>query len=91
MSKKRTKEYWEMNTEELAEATREFDQPFVMYKARPMTVAERAEELRARRRRGRPAVGKSAKKTKIKLNWSLIRAADRLSRKARANRRPKAS
>jgi hypothetical protein len=37
----------------MAEATREFEEPFVFKKARPMTAAERGEERKLRRHRGR--------------------------------------
>jgi hypothetical protein len=45
MAKKPTvkaKPYWKMTTEELAEATKEFDQPLPPEKMRPLTKAERA-------------------------------------------------
>jgi hypothetical protein len=40
---KKSKPYWEMTTEELAEATKEFDEEFVADKSRPLTSAERAQ------------------------------------------------
>jgi len=43
MIRKKTKPYWEMTTEELRQATKEFDQEFVEDKFRPLTRAERAE------------------------------------------------
>jgi hypothetical protein len=52
MAKKPTvkaKPYWKMTTEELAEATKEFDQPLPPEKMRPLTKAERARWNRARR------------------------------------------
>src|SRR5439155_24121470 len=60
--KKKAKHPEEMSAAELARATRQFDQPFVFERARPMTNAERAQEGALRRRRGRPKVGKGAKK-----------------------------
>jgi hypothetical protein len=39
---KKQKPYWEMNLEELREATKEFDEEFVADKARPLTPKERA-------------------------------------------------
>ena len=36
-SKKRSKPYWEMTTAELREATKEFDEEFVGYRARPLS------------------------------------------------------
>ena len=39
---KLTKPYWDMTTEELAEATKEFDKPIPLSKTRPLTKQERA-------------------------------------------------
>ena len=76
-----TKKYWEMNSSELAAATREFDQEFVADKARAMTPQERMEENRARRRgRGRPRVGKGTLKIHITLERGLLKEADNLAR-----------
>jgi hypothetical protein len=57
----------------LAEVTREFEEPFVFEKARPMTAAERGEERKLRRHRGRPNVGAGAKKVSISLEGGLLR------------------
>ena len=46
----------EMSFQELADFTREFDEPNVFERARPMTRAERAQESKLRRER--PRVGK---------------------------------
>jgi len=37
----KSKPYWEMTAEELAEATKQFDAPFVVDKSRPLTPSER--------------------------------------------------
>ena len=42
MKKKQTKPYWEMTTEELAEATKEFDKPIPLSKTRPLNKTEHA-------------------------------------------------
>lgn len=65
--KKRAKHPEDMSAAELARFTRPFDEPFVFEKARPMTPAERAQERKLRRRRGRPRHGKGAKKTSVSL------------------------
>jgi hypothetical protein len=41
------KPYWEMNTDELREATKEFDEEFVADKAKPLTPALRSQWERA--------------------------------------------
>lgn len=48
-SKKITKPYWEMTSAELAEATKEFDEPMDLSKFRLLTKAERLRFERSRR------------------------------------------
>jgi len=43
------KPYWEMTTEELAQATREYDKPIPPYRMRPMTKQERVDWERMRK------------------------------------------
>jgi hypothetical protein len=74
------KEYWEMNTAELAEATREFDQDFAFLKGRPLTQAEKALHERALRR-GRPRVGQGAEKIRVSIERGLLAEADAYARK----------
>jgi hypothetical protein len=47
-SKRSKKPYWEMTTRELASATAEFEEAFVIDKARPLTAQEQAEWEQAR-------------------------------------------
>ena len=51
-----------------------------------MTPAERAEERRLRRGRGRPKIGKGAKKISISMEGDLLHKADALARKKGLNR-----
>jgi hypothetical protein len=53
----------DMSAAELADATKQFDQPFIFEQSRPMTRTERAEECKLRR--GRPKIGKGARKISI--------------------------
>lgn len=46
--KKQRKPYWEMTTEELAEATREFDKPIPAHRLKPLSKAERLRFERAK-------------------------------------------
>jgi len=80
MKKKKTKPYTEMNTRELAEATREFDEEFVADRARPMNAAERKEHRRAAKRgRGRPRIGAGAERINITIERDLLARADALA------------
>jgi len=47
------KPYWEMTTEELAEATAEFDKEFIVETFRPLTPAQRALWERIKRKRSK--------------------------------------
>ena len=80
------KPYWEMTTKELAEATKQFDEPFVVDKSRPLTVAEREQWRRARRKRGRPKVGQGFKRVSVSLEKGLLKRATALAKKRRLSR-----
>ena len=80
------KPYWEMNAEELAEATKEFDEPFVIDKTRPLTPDERRLWNRIKRGRGRPKVGQGAKRVSVSLERGLLKRVTALARKRRISR-----
>ena len=71
---KLNKPYWEMNLQELQEATKEFDKSIPVSKTRPLTPREREEFERARARgvhsifikRSRP------KSVRLRLNGSIV-------------------
>jgi hypothetical protein len=75
------KPYWEMTTAELAEATADLDQEFIMDKFSPLTPAERAQWERAKRKRGRPVKGSGAKTIAVSLERGLLARSDRYARK----------
>ena len=84
--KKPAKPYWEMNTAELAEATKEFDTPSPPGRWRPMTPAERARWERLVRKPGRPKVGAGAEVVSVSIERTLLKAADRLAKKRKISR-----
>ena len=73
-----------MTLAELREATKEFGQPFFFEQGRPLNRTERAEERRLCR--GRPKIGKGAKRISISLESGLLKKTDALARKNRLNR-----
>ena len=81
MIRKRKKKYWEMTTDELAEATKEFDQPFIVDKSRPLTRAERAWWERIKRGPGRPRKGKGVSVISVSVEKDLLKHSDALARK----------
>lgn len=78
--KKKSKPYDQMTTEELAEATVEFDREFIADTFRPMTPAERARWERARRKPGRPRVGQGVRVISLSVEKGLLERSDRLAR-----------
>jgi hypothetical protein len=80
------KKYSRMTTEELAAATAEFDSDFDDSAFKPLD--KDAEELwqKARRKRGRPPVGKGVKVVSISLERGLLDAADRLAKRLGVSR-----
>jgi hypothetical protein len=83
--KKKQKPYWEMNTAELREATKEFDREFVGVPGKPLTAADRKLLARARRK-GRPQVGQGAEKIRVSIERGLLSAADATAKRLRISR-----
>ncbi len=85
--KKNSKPYWEMTTEELREATKEFDVPSdTDYGFRPLTPKERAQWNRIKRRPGRPKVGKGAKSVLISVEQGLLENVDAFAKRNNLSR-----
>jgi hypothetical protein len=80
-SAKPSKPYWEMNTAELREATKEFDQEFVGDTFGPPTAAQRAQDRRARAKRGRPRVGLGSITIAVTVEKGLLAKTDRMAKK----------
>ncbi len=80
------KPYWEMTTDELADATKQFDEPFVADQSRPLTPAEREQWNRTKRKRGRPRVGQGFKRVSVSLEQGLLRRVTALARKRHISR-----
>lgn len=80
-----SKPYWEMNTAELREATKEFDQEFVGDTFRSATPEEQARFQRARKR-GRPRNGMGSKTISVTVEAALLAKTDRLAKKLKVPR-----
>ena len=80
-----SKPYWEMNTAELREATKEFDKEFVGDTFRSATPKEQARFERARKR-GRPQVGAGSKTISVTVEVKLLAKTDRLAKKLQVPR-----
>ena len=82
MNRKQAKKpYQQMTARELAKSTAEFDQDMVVDRSRELTPAEQSRWERARRKPGRPKVGKGAQVISVSLEKGLLSRADRLARK----------
>jgi hypothetical protein len=84
--RKKKKPYWDMNTQELAEATREFDEEFVFEKATPPPPAELAKLKRAFAKRGRPRNGEGTQTISLTVERSLLRRTDRWAKRLKTSR-----
>jgi hypothetical protein len=82
----KSKKYWEMNAKELAESTKNFDEPFVVDQSRPLNPAEREQWDRARRKRGRPKLGQGFKRVSVSLEQGLLKRVTALAKKSRISR-----
>jgi hypothetical protein len=70
-----------MNAKELAKATTAFDEEMVIDRSRPLTDEEKAQWRRARRKAGRPKVGKGVQLISVSIEKGLLTRTDRLARK----------
>jgi len=66
------KPYWEMTRQELAEATKSFDEPFVIDQSRPLSPARREQWNRVRRKRAKPKIGQGFKRVSVSLEQGLL-------------------
>ncbi len=82
----RKKPYWEMTPAELAEATKQFDEPFVVDKSRPLSPAEQEQWKRIKRKRGRPRNGQGFQRVSISIERGLLKRATALAKKRRLSR-----
>src|ERR1700730_660203 len=80
------KPYSEMTPKELAEATKQFDEPFVVEQSRPLTPTEREQWKRLKRKRGRPKVGRGCKRISVSMEQGLLKRITALAKKRRISR-----
>jgi len=75
------KPYWEMTTRELSEATKEFDEEFVVDKCKPLSPEMRERWERAKRKVGRPKQGRGVRVISVSVERDLLARSDALARK----------
>lgn len=75
------KKYWDMTTEELAAATKQFNEPLVADQSRPLTPAEQKQWQQIQRKRGRPLVGKGHRRISVSMESGLLAQVNALAKK----------
>src|SRR6266404_4523397 len=80
------KPYWEMTTDELREATKEFDEEFVADKAQELTPAMIARLERAKAKAGRAENGSARQTISVHLEKALLDQCLALAKKKRISR-----
>lgn len=75
-----------MTAGESAETTAEFDEEFAIDSFGRPTPAQRAKLRRAKRKRGRPKVGKGVKVISVSIEQGLLEETDRLAKKLKVRR-----
>ncbi|HEX4052970.1 MAG TPA: hypothetical protein VHX86_01765 [Tepidisphaeraceae bacterium] len=80
MKKKPRKAYWDMTSEELTEATKEFDREGTILRTKPLS-AEMRRKWEKAKKRGRPKVGGGSKRVLISMETGLLFRADKLARR----------
>jgi hypothetical protein len=84
---KPSKSYWEMNVDELAEATREFDRPTSPSRLRPLSKRERERFERAQRSPYVSVfVGDGNRLVTVAIDDALLRQSDEYARKHKLSR-----
>jgi hypothetical protein len=75
-----------MTTAQLAEATKEFDRPFVAETFKPLSRGMRERWQRAKRKVGRPKQGRGARVISVSMEKGLLARSDALARKMGVSR-----
>src|ERR1041384_364609 len=90
VTRKRHNPYDQMNTEELAAATAEYDKPWrgAGLPGKPLTAADRAKfrQAAARAKAGRPQVGGGAKIVPVSIERGLLKEADAFAKAQKIKR-----
>lgn len=84
--KKKAKPYWEMTTEELQEATKEFDEEFVADRAKPLTPEMKARWERAKAKVSVAGNGPPEQTIAVRLDKALLERCTALAKKKRLSR-----
>jgi len=83
MKTKKRKPYWKMNSQELADATKEYDSPSrePQFLKAPRTQKARHDKAMKAALRGRPRIGEGARRIQLTMERGLLNRADAYARK----------
>src|SRR5437660_76490 len=84
--KKNVKPYWEMTTEELGEATKEFDEEFVFERTKPLTPEMRKRWEQAKAKGEAAKNGEPEAHIAVRLDKALLKRCTVLAKKKRVSR-----
>ena len=84
--KKNDKPYWEMTTDELREATKEFDEEFVFERTKPLSPKMKALWEQAKAKGEAPTNGKVEQTIAVRLDKALLKRCTALAKKKRLTR-----
>ena len=84
--KKQIKPYAEMRTKELARATAGFDEEFVIDRSREPSADQKALWKKAKRKGGRPKLGKQVRVIAVSVERGLLDRVDRLAKQLKVPR-----
>jgi hypothetical protein len=85
-SNKPNKPYTQMTAKELAKATARYDEEFVIDRSVEQNASQKTQWQRAKRKRGRPSVGKGVQVISVSIEKGLLEKTDRLAKKLNLRR-----
>jgi plasmid replication initiation protein len=80
------KDYQHMTVEELAEATKQFDQPDVIEQSSPLGPDDVALWRRVKTKRGRPQIGKGFQRISVSIERSLLSRVNSFAKRKKLSR-----
>ena len=84
--KRKPKPYWELTTDELRQATKQFDEEFIADKSRPLTPAEQELWQRVKSKGSATANGKAVATIRVRVEKELLKRCRALAKKKRLSR-----
>jgi hypothetical protein len=78
--------YGKMDAAELDKEVEKFDREFIADNAKSLSPREKARERLARGKRGRPTIGKGAKRVLVTIEQDLLRRSDAYAKKRKMTR-----